>query len=156
MEQQRDSIRTTYTYKLMPTPDQDRAMESVLWRCRERYNAGLQERKAAWGKRGVCVIFAMQSAQLPAIKEVQPDYRDRNAQVVQEVLHRLDKAFHACFRRVQAGEQPGYPRFQGKDRYPSFTYPPDGLVLSWPLCPGGLPGLHPPVCRQGPSAGSPW
>jgi putative transposase len=27
---------------------------------------------------------------------------------------------------VQAGEKPGYPRFQGRDRYNSFTYPQVG------------------------------
>ena len=63
----------------------------------------------------------MQSAHLPAIKEVRPEYRDSSAQVLQDVLHRLDKAFAAFFRRLQAGEQPGYPRFQGTDRYTSFT-----------------------------------
>jgi putative transposase len=42
---------------------------------------------------------------------------------LQDVLHRLDKAFAAFFRRVQADEQPGYPRFQGRNRYNSFTYP---------------------------------
>jgi putative transposase len=46
--------------------------------------------------------------------------------VLQDVLHRLDKAFAAFFRRVQNGEQPGYPRFQGTDRYTSFTYPQVG------------------------------
>jgi putative transposase len=83
---------------------------AVLWRCRELYNAGLQERKAAWEQCRVCVTFAMQSAQLPAIKEVRPEYNDINAQVLQDVLHRLDKACAAFFRRVQAGERPGYPR----------------------------------------------
>jgi hypothetical protein len=34
----------------------------VLWRCRELYNAGLQELKAAWEKCRVCVTFTMQSA----------------------------------------------------------------------------------------------
>ncbi len=43
------------------------------------------------------------------------------------MLHRLDKAFAAFFRRVKAGERPGYPRFQGKDRYNSFTYPQVGV-----------------------------
>jgi putative transposase len=113
MEQQRDSVRKTYTYQLMPTPEQERALATVVWRCRELYNAGLQERKAAWEKRGVCVTFALQSAQLPAIKEVRPDYHDLNAQVVQEVLHRLEKALAAFFRRVQAGEQPGVSAFPG-------------------------------------------
>jgi putative transposase len=137
MEQQ--SVRKTYKYRLVPTPDQERALETVLWRCRELYNAALEERKRAWEKCRVSVNFAMQSAQLPSIKEVRPDYRDINAQVLQDVLHRLDKTFRAFFRRVKNGEQPGYPRFQGKNRYNSFTYPQvgdhggavlDGRILS--------------------------
>src|SRR5215470_2323106 len=124
MDQQ--SVRKTFKYKLTPTPEQERTLESVVWRCRELYNAGLQERKAAWEKCGVSVSFAMQSAQLPAIKEVRPEYREINAQVLQDVLHRLDTAFAAFFRRATAGGHPGYPRFQGKDRYTSFTYPQVG------------------------------
>jgi len=115
------SWRKTFKYKLNPIPEQARALETVLWRCRELYNAGLQERKAAWEQRRVSVTFAMQSAQLPDIKQVRPDYRDINAQVLQDVLHRLDRAFAALFHRVTAGEHPGYPRFQGQDRYKSFT-----------------------------------
>jgi putative transposase len=53
----------------------------------------------------------MHSAHQPAIKAVQPDYRDLNAQVVHDVLHRLDKACAAFFRRLQAGAHRGYPRF---------------------------------------------
>src|SRR5215469_1454143 len=124
MEQQ--NARKTFKYKLLPTPEQARTLATVVCRCRELYNAGLQERKAAWEQRRVSVTFAMQSAQLPAIKEVRPEYRDLNAQVLQDVLHRLDKAFAAFFRRVTTGEQPGSPRFQGKDRYNSFTYPQVG------------------------------
>jgi putative transposase len=108
MEQQR--VRKTLKYQLTPTPEQERTLATVVWRCRELYTAGLQERKAAWETCRVCVTFALQSAQLPAVKEVRPDYGDRNAQVLQDVLHRLDKAFAAFFRRVQAGEWPGYPR----------------------------------------------
>jgi putative transposase len=116
----------TFKYKLLPTPEQEQARATVLWRCRELYSAGLEERKAAWEQCRVCVTFAMQSAQLPAIKAVRPEYREINAQVLQDVLHRLKRAFQAFFRRVQAGEQPGHPRFQGKDRYASFTYPQVG------------------------------
>jgi putative transposase len=90
----------------MPTPEQEQAMATVVWRCRERSNAGLQERKVAWETCRVSVSFAMQSAHLPAIKQVRPDDRDLNAQVLQDVLHRLNKAFAAFFRRLQAGENP--------------------------------------------------
>jgi len=64
------TIHKTFTSRLKPTPEQERALEDVVWRCRELYTAGLEERKAAWEKCGVSVTFAMQSAQLPAIKAV--------------------------------------------------------------------------------------
>ncbi len=120
MDQQ--AVRKTYTFKLKPTPDQERAMEFVLRRCRELYNAALQERRDAWQKCGVGITVAGQSAQLPDIKEVRPEYRDIHSQVLQDVLTRLDRAFQAFFRRVKNGEKPGYPRFQGANRYNSFTY----------------------------------
>src|SRR5271165_2191426 len=120
------TVHKAFKYKLMPTLEQEQALERVLWRCRELYNAGLQERRDAWEKCHVSVTFTRQSAELPDIKEVRPEYHDINAQVLQDVLHRLDKAFAAFFRRVKAGEQPGHPRFQGRNRYNSFTYPQVG------------------------------
>ncbi len=97
-------------------------MVLVVRRCRELYNAALQERKEAWEKCGVSVTTASQSAQLPDIKAVRPDYRDIHSQVLQDVLTRLDRAFQSFFRRVKHGETPGYPRFRGANRYHSFTY----------------------------------
>ena len=50
-DQQRASVRKTFTktftYKLLPTPKQQRTLATVVWRCRELYNAGLEERKSA-------------------------------------------------------------------------------------------------------------
>jgi putative transposase len=116
------TVRKTFKYKLKPTPQQEQAMEFVLQCCRELYNAGLQERREAWQKCGVSITVAGQSAQLPAVKDARPEYRDVHSQVLQDVLTRLDRAFQAFFRRVKAGETPGYPRFQGPARYNSFTY----------------------------------
>jgi putative transposase len=116
------TVRKTYKYKLNPTPEQRRAMAFVLRCCRDRYNAALQERKEAWQKCGVSVSEAMQSAQLPDIKEVRPEYRDIHSQVLQNVLTRLDKTYQAFFRRIREGQTPGDPRFQGANRYNSFTY----------------------------------
>jgi putative transposase len=116
------TVRKTFKYKLKPTPEQERSLAFVLRRCREPYNAALEERKEAWRKCGVSVAEARQSAQLPAIKEVRPEYRDIHSQVLQDVLTRLDRAFQRFFARLKAGETPGYPRFQGANRYNSFTY----------------------------------
>jgi putative transposase len=92
-------------------------MAFVLRRCRELYNASLQERKEAWQKCGVSVTIAQQSVQLPEVKDVRPQYRDIHSQILQDVLTRLDKAFQAFFRRISEGQAPGYPRFQGANRY---------------------------------------
>ena len=39
---------------------------------------------------------------------------------------RVDRAFQAFFRRMKSGETPGYPRFQGRERFNSLTYPQYG------------------------------
>src|SRR5262249_39384287 len=101
--------------------EQERAMEFVVRRCRELDNAALRERRDAWQKRGVTITATSQSAQLPALKDVRPEYREVHWQVLQDVLTRLDRAVQAIFQRTKAGEKPGYPRFHGANRYNSFT-----------------------------------
>jgi putative transposase len=54
------------------------------------------------------------------------EYAQVHSQVLQDVLRRVDKTYQAFFRRVANGETPGYPRFQGANRYHSFTYPQYG------------------------------
>ena len=115
-------VRKTFKYKLKTTPEQEQTLAFVVRRCRELYNAALQERRDAWHKCGVSITRARQSTELPAIKEVRPEYHDVHSQILQDVLTRLDRAFQAFFRRVEQGEKPGYPRFQRGHRYHSFTY----------------------------------
>ena len=76
--------------------------------------------------RGVSVTYYQQKAELPGIKEAMPEYAEVNAQVLQDVVLRVDRAFEAFFRRSREGQTPGYPRFHGRDRYTSFTYPQVG------------------------------
>jgi putative transposase len=109
-------VRKTFKYKLLPTPEQEQRMAFVLRRCRELYNAALQERRDAWQKCHKSITCAHQSAELPGIKNVRLEYHDIHSLVLQDALTRLDRAFQAFFRRVQASEQPGYPRFQSANR----------------------------------------
>jgi putative transposase len=103
----------------------------VLCRCRTLYNVAIEERKTAWERSRVSVDYFQQQAELPDLKAACPEYGAVHAQVLQDVLLRLDRAFQAFFRRLNAGEKPGYPRFQGRNRYHSFTYPQyyNGAVL---------------------------
>ncbi len=45
------------------------------------------------------------------------------SQVLQNVLKRVDRSFKNFFNGF------GYPRFQGRNRYNSFTYPQSGFLL---------------------------
>lgn len=116
-------------YKLKTNKKFVRACERTLDVCRELYNASIQERRDAWQINHVSISYALQSAQLPAIKAERQDVKDVYAQVLQDTIRRSDRAFSAFFRRVKAGETPGFPRFKGKDRYDSFTYPQDGFKV---------------------------
>jgi len=42
-----DLVSKTFKYKLLPTDEQEQKMAFVLRRCRELYNAALQERRDA-------------------------------------------------------------------------------------------------------------
>src|SRR5262245_61463315 len=111
----------------MPTPEQARTLETVVWRCRLLYNTALEQRKTWWARgQGKSATYYQQKAELPDLKAACPEYAEINAQVLQDVLLRVERTYQAFFQRVQAGETPGSPRFQGRGRYQSFTYPQFG------------------------------
>lgn len=89
------------------------------------YNAALQERRDAW-KHGVSIKYYDQSYQLKDIRQDNPWCTSLNYSATQDVLRRLDRTFKAFFRRCQTGERLGYPRFKGKDRFDSITFPAYG------------------------------
>jgi putative transposase len=125
MEQQR--LRKSYKYRLIPTPPQEQALEAVLWRCRRLYNVALEQRKTWWERgQGKSATYFQQKAELPDLKAECPEYVEVNAQVLQDVILRVERAFQAFFQRIKDSETAGYPRFQGQGRYNSFTYPQYG------------------------------
>ena len=124
-------MRKTFKYRLSPNKQTEQKLYWTLTRCRELYNAALSERKDAYKYAGKSISYYDQQNDLPEIKaEIREEYQDIAAHVLQDVLRRLNKAFDNFFRRCKNGENPGYPRFQGRNRYDSFTYP-DGA--GWKL-----------------------
>ena len=117
------SGRRAYKYKLQPTPQQETVLDETLWRCRTLYNCALEQRKTWWQRgEGKSPTRFQQEAELKAIRAEMPEYDAIHSHVLQDVLARLDKGFQAFFRRIKEGQTPGYPRFQGRARYHSFTY----------------------------------
>ncbi len=120
----------SYTFRLSPTRKQAVTLQWTLNRCRELYNAALQERRDAYRMCQKTITYYDQATQLPEMKEMMEEYKAIHSQVLQDTLRRVDKAMQAFFRRVKQGDTPGYPRFQGKVRYNSFCYPQGGFSLT--------------------------
>jgi putative transposase len=143
-------VRKAFKYRLYPSKETEQKLFWTLACCRELYNAGLTERRDAYNfhvrehpnyydeptrkqlTKELTVNYSEQQNALPEIKaELREEYQEIAAHVLQDVLRRLDKAFQNFFRRVREGAtEPGYPRFKGRSRYDSFTYP-DGA--GWKL-----------------------
>lgn len=121
--------RKTFKYRLYPNRSQRERLQRTLDVCRELYNAALQERRDGYRIAKEKLNYYSQANQLSEIKEIRTDLRDVHSQVLQDVLRRVDKAFKAFFQRVRRHQTPGFPRFQGKNRYDSFTYPQAGFSL---------------------------
>lgn len=116
----------TYQYRLWLTKGQQRLLDEHLELCRWVYNETLATRKDAWEERQVSLGLYDTNTLLPQWKRERPDLKRVHSQVLQNVQGRVDLAFKAFFRRLKAGEKPGYPRFKGKGRYDSITYPQYG------------------------------
>jgi putative transposase len=116
-------MRKTFKYRLYPTKQQQRLLDEQLEECRWLYNELLAARKAAWEERQESLRLYDQQATLPALKGMRPALAGVHSQVSQNVAVRIDLAFQAFFRRVRTGETPGYPRFRGRGRYDSITFP---------------------------------
>jgi putative transposase len=124
-------MKRAFKFRLYPTKKQEKLLFWTLARCRELYNAALQERKEAYQMAGKSISYYEQKRDLVEIKAtLRPEYQEIHSQVVQVVLLRLKRAFDHFFRRVKNGEEPGYPRFQGRNRYHSFTYPQGGYSFT--------------------------
>src|SRR5438552_9973417 len=122
-------MHKAFQYRLYPTTTQVEQLTWVLGRCRELYNAALEERREAYRMAGMSLEYCDQAGELLGVKEACPEYKQVGSQVLQNVLKRVDLAFHAFFKRAKAGQAPGYPRFKGRDRYDSFTYTQAGWKL---------------------------
>lgn len=120
------AVHRRVTMKLYPSVTQAAAMDRVCYLHRALYNAALQERVDAWRLAKTSIGFSAQCKSVTQIRRDDPAYLAINAQSLQVTLKRLDLAFGHFFRRVKAGEAPGFPRFKGQDRFPGFGFKTHG------------------------------
>jgi len=125
-------VRRSYKFLLRPTRRQEIALAACLEDHRTLYNAALEHRRTAYRMAGVTIRYGDQSAELKHIRADDPDGQGRwSFSSQQATLRRLDKAFAAFFRRVKAGQKPGFPRFKGRGWFDTVEWPKDGDGCRW-------------------------
>lgn len=111
-----------YKFRIYPTNTQAATLTHWLSLCRIYYNSALVDRKNNYFRDKSSLTRTKQQTTLKVDKVKHPELKEVHSQVLQEVLFRVEKAYQAFFRRVKAGEKPGYPRYKGTNQYNSLTY----------------------------------
>ena len=111
--------------RLYPTRRQVRELLAQLEICRLVWNLLMEDHRAARDEGLTPPSRFDQINLLAEFKILWPELglQDVNAQVIQNVAARVNLAMAAYFRRLRAGEEPGYPRFKEFGRYDSMTFP---------------------------------
>lgn len=113
----------TFKYRLYPRRRELEALDFLLSQSRWVYNKALEQRISIYRETGQSVSYPNQWAHFRDLRRESPDTLGRlNATSMQQTLRRLDKAFTAFFRRLKAGENPGFPRFRSASRYRSLEF----------------------------------
>ena len=124
----------SFRFRIYPTKKQEVILNRTLSTCRHLYNDSLEERKQQaelnrlkrsfnvfpWGY-SERINYYDQANQLTLTKTAYQ--KQVHSQVLQNTLKRVDRSFQNFFKGA------GYPRFQGRNRYNSFTYPQRGFEL---------------------------
>lgn len=129
-------LTLTYEYKILPSLSQVQEIEHIISVCRKVWNYALRERKDWISSRksqvNACSIiseyiipateaypnYAKQCKSLTAAKEKPTQLHTVNAQVLQQVLRKLETAFVDMQRKKM-----GFPRFKNYYRMRSFVFP---------------------------------
>lgn len=116
-------------YKAKLSPSAVRKANGQLALLCELWNAALEERKTHWEKARKSVTLYDQQKQLTEIRKIRPEFGEMDCHATRSALRRLDLAFKAFYRRCQAGQAPGFPRFRSRARYDSITFDTQGWKL---------------------------
>ncbi len=117
-------------FRVYPNRAQSDALGAMLRDFCKLYNAGLEQRIAAYRTRGISLIYAAQAKELKAVRSADDGLSRWSFSAEQQVLRRLDKTFKAFFGRVKRGEKAGFPRFRSASRYHTAEFRVgDGLTI---------------------------
>jgi len=134
-------MKLTHIYRIKPSTEQVAVMDTRLEMLRRHFNYALGQRYD-WLRRTRCQIdrcslisesigdipdkfpgYNFQAGELKTTKELFPVYKEIHAEVQQQNLKRLDKAWDRWIKPDKSGKRAGRPRFKKKGQMRSFTFP---------------------------------
>lgn len=113
----------SYSLSLKPTVAQREYFAYLLRVSCDLYNAALQERRDAWRLSRKSITYLDQQRELTELRQSDAEYAVISSEIMREPLRRVQRAFDGFFRRCQASQRAGFPRFRPRDRYTSISWP---------------------------------
>jgi len=116
---------------LFTNKTQEAKLSNLFGSARFLYNCALEHRIVCYKQWHRSINYYDQANTLKEIRSFDDGIANLNYSASQNILRQLDKAFRAFFRRIKQGDKPGFPRFKGRDRFHSITFPAygDGIKL---------------------------
>ncbi len=119
----------TFKYRIYGNKQTITNADNWLSRCRDLYNTAIIQRKMAYKSSRRYLSFYDQQAELPLLRRYFPEYSEVNAQVLGNVIRRVDSAFRYFKNNLKKGNRCGLPRLKSQNRYNSFTLIQNGWRL---------------------------
>ena len=134
-------MKLTQLYRIKPSTEQVAVMDTWLEMLRRHFNYALGQRYD-WLRRTRCQIdrcslvsepigeipdkfpnYNLQAGELKQTKELFPIYKEIHAEVQQQNLKRLERAWDRWIKPDKSGKRAGRPRFKKTGEMRSFTFP---------------------------------
>src|SRR5215472_10057249 len=117
-------MRLCTKIRLYVTEQDAATLEFMQGKCRGLYNWLVMRLRAGerWN-------FAEEKARLVECRAYDPELNAVYGKLLADVYFRLDAAMQGFFRRVEAGEQPGFPRVRPRHQFFTLCYPAAYLLF---------------------------
>lgn len=120
-------VYKTYKYRVYPTPEQAKQFELTFRACGFIWNKFLERLTKAYRRRGESLTIFDCDHLLKEMKAYYPWLKQVDNKAMRCTIRNLFDAKKAFYRRLQAGEKPGYPRYKS-ERNPVSSYTTNAVI----------------------------
>ncbi len=122
-------IIKTYRFRLYPSRNQACQLDEFLGMARFAYNKQLELKINSYKENKKNLAQFDLNNSLLSLKKENSFLCNLHSQVLQNINQRISYAFSSFFNNIKNKNKAGFPRFKGKNRYDSITYPQSGFGI---------------------------